>query len=138
MAVKIRKGNSGQIDFTPMIDMVFNLLIFFMVITNFAPEDRELDVTLASASEARPLTATVDTVFINIDRQGQYFVDNRIMAADDLEAYLRTKHANNPANLAVKIRPDMAGTLQPYVSALNVCTKVGIKNASLATQGEQN
>jgi biopolymer transport protein ExbD len=136
MAVKIRKGNSGQVDFTPMIDMVFNLLIFFMVTTEFAKEERELDVTLASASEARPLTATEETVFINISRDGQYIVDNRRMAVDDLEAFLRTKHTNNPASLAVKIRPDLAGTMQPYVSALNVCTKVGIKNASLATKGE--
>ena len=36
MAVKINKGNTGGIDFTPVLDMVFNLLIFFMVTSEFA------------------------------------------------------------------------------------------------------
>lgn len=133
MAVKINKGSIGGIDFTPMLDMVFNLLIFFMVATEFAKEDRELDVPLASASEARPLTATEETVFININREGQFFVDRRIMALDELEAFLQQKQANNPASLAIKIRPDVNVSMQPYVSTMNLCTKLGIRNVALVT-----
>ena len=42
---------------TPLIDVVFQLLLFFLVATRFAAEDRELDVMLPAASEAKPLTA---------------------------------------------------------------------------------
>ena len=136
MAVNIKKGNAGQIDFTPMLDMVFNLLIFFMVATRFSDVDRELDAQLASASEARPITATVDAVFISINQAGEYFDDGRFMALDDLEAFLRQKQVNNPGSLAVKIRPDVRGTVQPSISALNVCAKVGIRDVSFATDGK--
>jgi biopolymer transport protein ExbD len=135
MAVNIKKGRAGHIDFTPMLDMVFNLLIFFMVASHFSEVDRELDAQLATASEARPITATVDSVFININQAGQYFADGRIMALDDLEAFLRQKHVNNPGSLSVKIRPDVRGTLQPSISALNACAKVGIRDVSFATDG---
>lgn len=137
MSVKITKGHVGGIDFTPVLDMVFNLLIFFMVTSEFAKEDRELNVALARASEARPLTAQSEDVFININRQGQYIVDRRNMAIDEVEAFLRQKLADNPVDLAVKIRPDMNGPLTSYVDAMNVCAKVGITDASLVTEGEQ-
>lgn len=136
MAVKINKGNTGGIDFTPVLDMVFNLLIFFMVTSEFAKEDRELNVALARASEARPLTATVEDVFINIDRQGRFFVNSRIMATDEVEAYLRQKLADNPAALSVKIRPDADIPFSSYLDAMNVCAKVGITDASVVTAGE--
>jgi biopolymer transport protein ExbD len=137
MAVKIHKGRNSLLDLTPMIDVVFNLLIFFLVATRFADEDRELDVTLASASEARPLTAQAEDVFLNIDQQGRFFVDGRIMPGDEVEAYLRQKLVNNPASLAVKIRPDMRAPLPSYVTAVDICTKVGIRDAALVTQDQQ-
>lgn len=137
MAVKINKGNTGGIDFTPILDMVFNLLIFFMVTSEFAKEDRELDVALASASEARPLTAQAEDVFININREGQYIVNQRVMARDEVEAFLRQKVADNPASLAVKIRPDINGGAQPIVSAFNICAKAGVRDAAIVTQGEE-
>jgi biopolymer transport protein ExbD len=137
MAVKINKGNTGAIDFTPVLDMVFNLLIFFMVTSEFAKEDRELNVALARASEARPLTAKAEDVFINIDNQGRFMVNSRFMAADEVEAYLRQKVADNPASLAVKIRPDKGIPFEAYASAVNICAKVGITDAALVTAGEE-
>ena len=43
MAIQLNKGRANNLlDLTPMIDMVFNLLIFFMVVTQFAKEERDL------------------------------------------------------------------------------------------------
>lgn len=137
MAVKINKGNVGAIDFTPILDMVFNLLIFFMVTSEFAKEDRELNVALARASEARPLSAEVEDIFINIDAQGRFLVNKRFMAADQVEAFLRQKQADNPAGMSVKIRPDMGIPFEKYVEVVNICAKVGITDASLVTAGEE-
>jgi biopolymer transport protein ExbD len=138
VAVKINKGNVGGIDFTPILDMVFNLLIFFMVTSEFAKEDRELRVALASASEARPLTAQAEDIFINIDKQGRFFVDSRIMAADEVEAFLRQKVADNPASLSVKVRPDGQGIVQPTVTAFDICARAGVKDVSIVTEGPSN
>ncbi|HTN74122.1 MAG TPA: biopolymer transporter ExbD [Pirellulaceae bacterium] len=138
MAVNIKKGGSAAIDFTPMIDMVFNLLIFFMVTTEFAKEDRELTVKLPSASEARPLTAQPQDVFININDKGEFYVNRKFMAIDDVEAYLRQKVTDNPANLSVKINADGRVSFQPVVAAMNVCNKAGVRDYSVVTQGEGN
>jgi biopolymer transport protein ExbD len=68
MPVKLSRGlASGLLDLTPMIDMVFNLLIFFMVVSQFASEERSLKVELPMGSEAMPLTARPKEIFINID-----------------------------------------------------------------------
>ena len=60
MAVRIDKGSAlDSLSLTPLIDIVFLLLIFFLVATKFAEEERELAVMLPEASEAQPLSITV-------------------------------------------------------------------------------
>ena len=57
MAVKIRKSMLLQsLSLTPLIDVVFLLLIFFLVATRFAEEERSLEVKLPTASESKPMT----------------------------------------------------------------------------------
>ena len=56
MSVKIDKGFAlDNLNLTPLIDVVFNLLIFFLVAPGLAEAEREMDVMLPEASEARPL-----------------------------------------------------------------------------------
>ena len=67
MAVKIKQGRAlAALSMTPLIDVVFLLLIFFLVATRFEQEDRELDVVLPSASEAKPMTVAPEELFVNI------------------------------------------------------------------------
>ena len=57
MSVRIKKSSVvGLLSMTPLIDVLFMLLIFFLVATKFADEDFELDVVLPAATEAQPLT----------------------------------------------------------------------------------
>ena len=75
MAVEFQKSAALQsLSLTPLIDVVFLLLIFFMVSTRFAEEDRELDVDLPSASQATPMAISPDDVEIYIDADGEYFL----------------------------------------------------------------
>ena len=58
MSVRINKGRAAAlVDLTPMIDVVFQLLLFFLVASKFADEEREMKVVLPQASEAKPLIA---------------------------------------------------------------------------------
>src|SRR5688572_14413720 len=107
MAVKINKGTSLDVlSMTSLIDVVFLLLIFFLVATRFAQEDRELEVVLPAASEAKPLIASPKEVFVNIDKDGMFYLDGRTLGADEVEQTLRRAAANNPLNQAVIIRAD--------------------------------
>ena len=127
MAVRFKKGAAlGTLSLTPLIDVVFLLLIFFLVATRFAQEDREIDVPLPDASEAKPLTVKPKEIFINIDQQGQFFVGRQQVAADDLEHLLVQAATNNPVNQAVIIRADKRVPFDFVVQAINLCKKAGI------------
>ncbi len=107
MVVKIEKGRAlSDIRLMPLIDVVFLLLIFFLVATRFAEEERELDVLLPDASEAQPLTSKPGELFINIDQQGSYYVTGKTLTLDELHRALKTASVNNPGRVSVIIRAD--------------------------------
>jgi biopolymer transport protein ExbD len=128
MAVQFKRSANLAINMTPMIDMVFQLLIFFLVATRFMQQERELDMSLPSASESRPLTAAPREVFINIDHEGRYFIDGRFRLEEELEQVMRQAAANNPLTQTVVIRADRRTNWQSVATAINICKKVGIAN----------
>ncbi|MEX1041410.1 MAG: biopolymer transporter ExbD [Pirellulaceae bacterium] len=117
---------------TPLIDIVFLLLIFFMVMTRFDEEDYKLDVVLPSASEAQPLMAKPREIFINIDEQGQFFVRGNQITLEALEEMLEHAGADNPSG-SVVIRADKNGRLEYSVLVMNACNKAGLTNYSIST-----
>jgi biopolymer transport protein ExbD len=134
MALKINKGRSGELfNFTPMIDVVFNLLIFFMVATRFAEEERSLEVELPTASEAMPLTAKPREIYINIDDQGRFFVGNQQVTAAEMDALLLRASRDNPLNQSVVIRADKRVPWDAVATAMNACVKAGIRDYTAAT-----
>ena len=74
MSVNLKKGEAlSTLSLTPLIDVVFLLLIFFLVATKFAEEERELNVLLPDASEAQPRTSKPRETIVNIDEAGTLF-----------------------------------------------------------------
>jgi biopolymer transport protein ExbD len=137
MSVKIRKGPAlASLSLTPLIDIVFLLLIFFLVATRFAEEDRELDVMLPSASEARPLILEPKEIFVNIDRRGQYFLGASQMDLEQLERALRMADINNPVGQSVIIRADKRCSWQHVVSAIDACHRAGIHDIRPTTSAD--
>jgi biopolymer transport protein ExbD len=137
MAVKINRGTSLDVlSLTSLIDVVFLLLIFFLVATRFAEEDRELQVTLPSASEAKPLIAKPTELFVNIDKDGGYFVEGKFLAADEVEHALRRAADNNPLNQSVIIRADKRVQFDYVVTVMNLCNRVGISDYKVTAADE--
>ncbi len=134
MAIKIRKGSAlNALNVTPLIDVVFLLLIFFLVATRFAEADRELDVQLPTA-DALPLTERPNQIFVNIDRSGRIFVDGRTLEVEELHNLLRRAAINNPMSQSVIIRADERVPLRHAVTVMNLCNIVGIQDYSLSTE----
>ena len=134
MVVNIDKGQAlGNIRLMPLIDVVFLLLIFFLVATRFAEEERELDVLLPDASEAQPLTSKPGELFINIDQQGRYYVTGKTLALDELHRTLRTAAVNNPGRVSVIIRADKRVVWSYVVAAMNACNKAKIRDYRVTT-----
>ncbi|REK15838.1 MAG: biopolymer transporter ExbD [Planctomycetota bacterium] len=134
MTVKIHKGRSaGLLNLTPMIDVVFQLLLFFLVATKFAEDERELKIVLPHASEARPLTTKPRVLFVNVDREGRYFVDGDELNLEGLEDKLEQISANNPGQQTVEIRADRECLWEYVVAVMNLCNKAGIRDYRVTT-----
>lgn len=132
MAVKIKKGIAGAMDMTPMIDVVFQLMIFFLVATKLDEAERELQVTLPQASEAKPITAQPNELYVNIDRNGRFHVDGRFLRIGQLERLLAQAAANNP-NQTVRIRADQDVTHKFVVAVHNACKKANLHDVRVDT-----
>ncbi len=137
MAVELNKSRAlASLSLTPMIDVVFLLLIFFLVSTKFAEEERQLDVLLPEASEAQPLVSKPREVFVNIDHQGRYFVSGKLLALSDLEVALKLAWVNNPGRASVIIRADRRCQVEYLVAAMNACNKAHIRDYKITTRRE--
>ena len=127
MAVNIKKGTAlSSLSMTPLIDIVFLLLIFFLVTTRFEEEDHELEVMLPTASEAKPLVATPQEIFINIDKDGVYFINNEPLDLAQMQSLLSQAGVNNPSGQTVVIRADRRCQWDQVVAAINTCQQAGI------------
>lgn len=134
MAVTFKKGRAiGALSLTPLIDVVFLLLIFFLVATRFAEEEREMDVVLPEASAARPMIVEPKQLFVNIDRDGRYFVSGAELDPMQLEQALFQAWTNNPTQQEVIIRGDKSAAWEHIALAMNLCNKANIRNYKVAT-----
>ena len=134
MTVKIDKGIAlASLSMTPLIDIVFLLLIFFLVATRFAEEERELDVLLPQASEAQPLVSQPKEMFVNVDEDGRYYVSGKILDIDQLYPVLKAAWVNNPHQASVVIRADKRCQFQYVVAVINACEKANIRHHPVTT-----
>jgi biopolymer transport protein ExbD len=138
MSVKLKQTSAlSVINLTPLIDVVFLLLIFFLVSSRFAEEERELDLNLPSVSEALPASYQPDEMVINIDPEGRYFVDGTFRQLEQLEQTLRRAQSDNPLTQKVIIRADRKTTWEPVAIAIGLCKKVGISDFTATIDGEE-
>lgn len=99
-------------------------------------EEKEIDVELPSASEARPLTQKRATIFINIDQDGKTSVDHKTLDDDELVARLKQAVADHSRNASVVIRADRQCPITHVVEVINHCQRLGLTDYSLAVLSE--
>ena len=90
---------------TPMIDMTFLLLIFFMVTAKLSKEQKKMDIRLPVAASAITPDDVSNRDIINIDREGRYFISNNSVSKGELKAYLLERFKNFPP-LRLYVRAD--------------------------------
>lgn len=134
MATKVRRALSREgFNLTPMIDVVFQLMIFFLVATRLEDNQQYLQVTLPEASQAKPLIARPEELVVNIDLQGGFVVRGSRMDALGLEKLLQQLAADNPGRQQVMIRFDKQTPSQALVTVIDLCKKARISSYSFAT-----
>jgi biopolymer transport protein ExbD len=119
------------INLTPMIDVVFTLLVFFMLATTFAERERLLDLELpyaASAADAKK--PTPQELVINVAREGKVFVDGKTLEETQLAKVL-SDTAQRDRRTMVTIRGDRRGAYDGIVHVLDACLQAGLVDVSL-------
>jgi biopolymer transport protein ExbD len=138
MPIQLKKGKAlDSLSLTPLIDVVFLLLIFFLVATRFAQDDRELPVQLPSASSAVPMTMEPSELVVNVDASGQYMVRGERMLLDRVEAILRQAVVDNPINQMVIIRGDRTVAFQAVVAIMDLCTELNVPSYKISTEPQE-
>jgi biopolymer transport protein ExbD len=125
---------ASTLSLTPLIDVVFLLLIFFLVTSEFEEEERRLDIVLPSATSAVPLTSKPREIIVDIDAVGDVYLSGQPTDLTELQRLLRIAVTSNPTNQSVVIRADRATTFQPVVNVMDLCNQTGVSDYSVTTQ----
>jgi biopolymer transport protein ExbD len=127
-AARRSKREAKELNIAPLIDMVFILLIFFLVNTSFVKETG-IDVSRPAAS-----TATVQskaTILIAVDQNNRVFMDHREIDPRAVRANVERALAENPEG-AVVVVADKTSNTGMAIQVMDGCRMAGAKNVSLA------
>jgi biopolymer transport protein ExbD len=125
-------SDSDGPNLTPVIDIVFLLLIFFLVATTYEQEERSTDVNLPEITKAQPESSSGDLV-ININDSGTYTVLRKTYTEPELFVVIKEFHTNNQNKLAL-IRGDGDSALKYAVRVMGLCNTVEMKYKIAALQ----
>ena len=117
---------------TPVIDVVFLLLIFFLVATEYHDAERELDITLPEVAQAQPLAMTPELI-VNITDDGRYRVAAEEYTEAELAKLITQARRNNPQQSTL-IRGDGNSALRHAVRVMGLCNKVQMRYRIAALQ----
>lgn len=122
----------AEMELAPMIDVVFLLLIFFIVTWNSAQQERNVDVSVPAAEEGADPERQVGEIIVNVDKEGTIVVNGTVVTEDDLLGRLHAISEEYP-DQAVILRGDSQASFQHIINILDVCKKANIWNIAFAT-----
>lgn len=116
----------------PMVDIVFLLLIFFLVTWNFARYETELDVVVPTAKEGKETRRAVGEVILNVKADGSIVLNRRTLSPEELLEAL-TRISTLYPDQAVVLRGDEGAPYRDIVAVLDICRRANIWNVAFAT-----
>ena len=129
---KKRPRYGVQVPLTSLIDIVFLLLVYFLLTTNFMV-DEGIDVKLPQAQASKQQTQVEITVYV--DEQGRTFLANKQLSLNELFNRLKTLLAKSDNGLVV-IKADRRVVLNKAVAVMDLAKAAGAKRLCLATEKE--
>ncbi len=115
----------------PLIDIVFLLLILFLVATPFYEVEKDITINLAEATEGSGRASTAEIVIVNVKKSGVFVVNERVKTLESLDELLQEAKDTNPA-VSVVVRCDRHAYHKHFVRILDLCEKIGIGSVAVA------
>ncbi|MBI4604242.1 MAG: biopolymer transporter ExbD [Planctomycetes bacterium] len=124
-----RREEDLQLNMTPMIDMVFLLIIFFLTATTFTQKERELDVQLPATRVAGSLSKALErNLILNVRRDGTVAISGRTYGEEELVAYVRDLSERSKGTLKVKVRGDARALWAHVARVFAAVNRAGVKS----------
>jgi biopolymer transport protein ExbD len=135
MKLRSHRRDLPRVELTPLIDVVFLLLIFFMVSTTFDKQTR-LEVDLPEAEAPATPDQDIDKIEITIDAKGQFYVNDRELLKHDLGTLRRTleKIADGQTDLPIYIFGDKDAPLQSALTVMDAAGQLGLSRLSFVAR----
>jgi len=121
--------DEAQIDLTPMLDVVFIMLIFFIVTASFIKESG-IEVNRPEASTSQPKENV--NILVAISATNEIWMDQRRIDVRSVRANIERLHAENPKG-AVVIQADNQSNTETVAAVLDAAREAGVFDVSLAT-----
>ena len=136
MPLRTSLDEQPTLHLTSMIDVLFLLIIFFMVGTKFTEMERKIGLKVPQVSDVEALTAAPEKKVVNVYRDGQITLDRETVTLDDLSRRLNAARSQY-ADLGVLVRGDGEGAFQHVADVLTACRKAGITELGVAVTAEK-
>jgi len=131
MRRRSRENDEAEINITPMLDIVFIMLIFFIVTTSFVKE-KGLEVSRPSNSPPKEIVKKKGPIVVKIDANGNISMKGRMLERRAVEANLEREKAEKPDSpLIIAAHPD--ADTEALVIILDAAEAVGVASVSVAT-----
>ena len=137
MNFKRQASEEVSVNLTPLIDVVFLLLIFFMVSTTFTKESHlEIDLPQSSGEPAKP---TVDEIEVVVNAEGEYSVNERALINNQEDTLKKAieKLSNGDTKVPFIITADSKSDHEFVVRVMDVAGQLGFVQLSITTQRTQ-
>ncbi len=133
MPIKLNSAEEPTLNLTPMIDIVFLLIIFFMVGTKFTEIEQELEVSIPQVASGATIVTETQQCVIAVFHDGRVSVDDDVMEIHELEKNLNQR-VSGGAELHVIIRGDAEGAFQNVANVLSACRRAGVKDLGISVR----
>ncbi|MEM6911420.1 MAG: biopolymer transporter ExbD [Verrucomicrobiota bacterium] len=127
------QSEKATFQLAPMVDIVFLLLIFFIVTWSFVRFETELEVSVPAAEEGEDPERTVGEIIINVRADGTIVLEGQSLSEDQLLERL-VSIAAVFQDQAVILRGDRQTAYEDVVRILDICAKAKIWNVAFATE----
>lgn len=129
MSRRKNRNAAVELNMTPLIDMIFILLIFFMVTASFVRESGiEVERPVANTAESKN-----PSVIVGIDAGNIVWIDNQPIDVRSVRAWMAKFLAESPEGVVV-IAADTMTRSGVLIQVLDACREAGVKNVSVATR----
>lgn len=134
MPLKTHIDEQPTLNLTPMIDITFLIVIFFLVGTQLVEVEKQLEVEVPQVSQAStPMTAAPERKIVNVARSGVITLDQQQVSLPQLTAQLASAREQY-ADLGVIVRGDARGEFQNVASTLSAVREAGINDMGIAVR----